>query len=123
MECFRPVLRAVSPNRTQSQLIKPVNLTIIDHVNKQISVTQVTQSAGIALEGVGWFCVKKQHIRMLLVSDVTNVAQVRVDACELSLTGLFSLLERHVAASPYVCVSMTLCCVGNYLSACFVGRI
>lgn len=60
---------------------------------------------------------------MLLVSDVTNVAQVWVDACELSLTDLFSPLERHVAASPYICVSMTVCCVGTCLSSCFVGRI
>lgn len=34
-------------NRTQSQLTKRVNLTIIDHINKQISVTQMAQSAGI----------------------------------------------------------------------------
>lgn len=52
--------------------------------------------------------MKKQHIRMLLVSDVTNVAEVWVDACELSLIDLFSLLERHVAVSPYICVTMTL---------------
>lgn len=30
--------------------------------------------------------MKKQYIRMLLVSDVINVVQVWVDACELSLT-------------------------------------
>lgn len=67
--------------------------------------------------------MKKQHIRMLFVSCVTNVALVWVDACELSLIDLFSLLERHVAASPYICVTMTLPFVGNCLSACFVGRI
>lgn len=56
--------------------------------------------------------MKKQYIRMLLVSDVINVVQVWVDACELSLIDLFSLLERHVAASPYICVTMTLPFVG-----------
>lgn len=58
------------------------------------------------MRGGSW--VKKQHFRMLLVSDVTNVAGVWVDACELSLIDLFSLLERHVAASPYICVTTTL---------------
>lgn len=57
--------------------------------------------------------MKEQYIRMLLVSDVINVVQVWVDACELSLIDLFSLLERHVAASPYICVTMTLPFVGN----------
>lgn len=66
--------------------------------------------------------MKKQHIRMLLVSDVTNVFQVWVNACELSLTDLFSLLERLVAVFLYICVTMTLPFVGNRLSACFVGR-
>lgn len=58
--------------------------------------------------GRGGSWVKKQHFRMLLVSDVTNVAGVWVDACELSLIDLFSLLERHVAGSPYICVTTTL---------------
>lgn len=88
-----------------------------------MSVTQLIQSAVIARGsegGAGKSCLKKQHIRMLLVSDVTNVW---VGACELSSTDLFSLLERLVAASLYICVTMTLPFVGNCLSACFVGRI
>ena len=63
---------------------------IIDQINKSI---YNTIGRFFFLGGGGGSCVKKQHIGMLLVSDVTNIAQVWVDACELSLIDLFSLLE------------------------------